>query len=143
MATTENNYLSTIGITITANSKAIAGATDFSNIGAEAQTLDATKLTDKVAVTVPGVQSQDAWTVTYLFNNNLATSDFRTLNALVKAGTAVPLEVSFPDGTKAKNNGIPASNVISGGAVNSMLKAVVSFTLQNPDGWEFTNPSTT
>lgn len=139
----ENNYLSTIGISIKAGNAVIAGATDFSDIGAEAQTLDATKLSDKVAVSVPGVQSQDAWTVTYLFNNNLTTSDFRALNALVKAGAAVALEVSFPDGTKATNNGIPASNVVSGGSVNSMLKAVVSFTLQNPEGWAWTNPSTT
>lgn len=134
-----NNYLSSIGVIVKIDGKAVAGATAFSDMGADAAQLDATKLTDTVNVYVPGVQNYDTWTVTYLFNNNLPTSDFRTLNKVMEDTTQpVDIEVDFSDGTVAKNTGIPSSNKVSGAAVNSMLSAVAAFMLQ--DKWEYTDP---
>ena len=100
--------------------------------------LDATKLSDSVRVNVPGVQDLGAWELSYLFNNNESTSDFRALNTLMAAGNAVAIEVSFPDGTKFANTGIP-TNYATGAQVNSMLQAKCSFALQG--SWTVTNPS--
>lgn len=133
------DFLSTIGITITADSKPIIGATDFDDIGGEADGLDATTLTDRQTRTIPGLKQQDAWTVTYNFNNKETDSDYRRLNSLVDKKQPVTIEVTFPDGTKVSNKGIPGSNKISGGSVNAVLQAVVSFNLQ--EEWKATNPA--
>ena len=100
--------------------------------------IDGTKLTDTVRVNYRGVQNADAWELTYLFNNNESGSDFRTLQALDAAGNAVPVEVSFPDGTKFSNTGVP-TNWATGAQVNSMLQAKCSFALQGK--WTVTNPT--
>ena len=133
-----NEYLSTIGIVVKVNNTEVAGATEFSDLGASPNLLDATKLTDTVRVNVPGVQELPAWVVTYLFNNNLATSDFRTLQTLSDAGDAVPVEVDMPDGTKFTNTGIP-TNYATGGQVNQMQQAKCEFALQGK--WTVTNPT--
>jgi hypothetical protein len=137
-ATDTNNYLTTIGIVVKVNSVAVKGATEFSDLGASPNMLDATKLTDTVKVNKPGVQELPAWVVTYLFNNNESTSDFRVLQALADAGAAVPVEVDFPDGTKFTNTGIP-TNYAVGGQVNQMQTAKCEFALQG--AWTVTNPT--
>lgn len=133
-----NNYLSTIGIVVKVNNVAVKGATEFSDLGASPNLLDATKLTDTVKVNVPGVQELPAWVVTYLFNNNNNDSDFRTLQTLSAAGTAVAVEVDMPDGTKFTNTGIP-TNYAVGGQVNQMQTAKCEFALQG--AWTVTNPT--
>ena len=133
-----NDYLTTIGIIVKVNNTEVAGATEFSDLGASPNLLDATKLTDTVRVNKPGVQELPAWVLTYLFNNNLQTSDFRTLQTLADAGNAVSIEVDFPDGTKFTNTGIP-TNYAVGGQVNQMQTAKCEFALQG--GWTVTNPS--
>lgn len=134
-------YLSTLGIIITVDGKPIEGAKEFDDIGGEAEGLDATVLTDTQTRTIPGLKQQDAWTVTYNFNNNTTDADFRRLNKLVDAKKPVEIEVLFKDGTKLATKGIPGSNKVSGGSVNAVLEAVVSFNVQ--DEWKPTNPSTT
>ena len=84
------------------------------------------------------MQNYDNWELTYLFNNNLTTSDFRTLQTLADAGAAVPIEVEFPDGTTFTNTGIP-TNYATGVTVNSMIQAKCVFSLQNE--WTVTNPT--
>lgn len=132
------DYLSTIGITISVDSKPIIGATDFDDIGGEAEGLDATVLTDTQSRTIPGLKQQDAWTVTYNFNNSDATSDFRRLNALVDSKKVTDIEVKFPDGTAMKTKALASSNKVNGGGVNAVLQATVSFAIQ--DEWKSTNP---
>lgn len=138
MPADNNNYLTTIGITIKVNNTAVKGATEFSDLGASPNLLDATKLTDTVKVNKPGVQELPAWTVTYLFNNNLNDSDFRTLQTLSDAGAAVAVEVDMPDGTKFTNTGIP-TNYAVGARVNEMQTAKCEFALQG--AWQVTNPT--
>lgn len=132
-------YLSTIGIIINVDGKPIVGAKEFDDLGGESEGLDATVLTDTQTRTIPGLKQQDAWTVTYNFNNNEASSDFRRLNKLVEAKKPVDIEVSFKDGTKLATKGIPGSNKVNGGSVNAVLEATVSFNIQ--DEWKATDPS--
>lgn len=139
MPAATNDYLTSIGVTVKVNNVAVAGATEFDDLGSAPDMIDATKLTDAVRVNKRGVQDQGAWTVTYLFNNNLTTSDFRTLEALDAAGASVSIEVAFPDGTKFTNSGIP-SNYATGASVNQMLQGRCAFALDGE--WTVTNPST-
>ena len=133
-----NNYLTSIGIEVKVNSVAVAGAISFGDIGGSPNTLDATKLTDTVRKYEQGVQDYSAWDLTYLFNNNEATSDYRLLQAISDAKTSVPIEVSFSDGTKFTNTG-KCANRVTGAGVDAMIEAVATFTLQ--DAWTVTNPS--
>ncbi len=132
-----NNYLTSIGVEIKVNNVVVAGAIECDDLGASPEMLDATKLSDKVKVNKPGVQDQGAWAITYLFNNNLTTSDFRTLQALADAGESVAVNVKFPDGTTFVNSGIP-TNYATGVTVNSMLQAKCEFALDGE--WTPTNP---
>ena len=132
-----NNYLTSIGVVVKVNNVAVAGATEYSDIGGAPSTIDATKLTDTVRVNKTGVQEQDAFDITFLFNNNLVTSDFRVLKAL--EGTHnVPVSVEFPDGTKASNTG-DVSVYASGGSVGTMLTGHCVMALDGQ--WTWTNPS--
>lgn len=137
MSADTNDYLTSIGIVIKVNNVAVKGATEYTDLGASPNLLDATKLTDTVKVNKPGVQEYAAWVVTYLFNNNEAGSDFRTLQALADAGTAVPVSVEFTDGTTFANTGIP-TNYAVGAKVNEMQTAKCEFALQG--AWTVTNP---
>lgn len=134
-----NNYLTSIGVTVKINNVAIAGATEFSDVGGAPSTIDATKLTDTVRVNKLGVQEMDNFDVTFLFNNNESTSDFRVLKAL-EGQLAVPVEVSFPDGTKATNTG-SLGVYATGAQINEMLQAHAVMALDG--NWTWTNPSGT
>ena len=144
MPTTDNNqYLTSIGVTVKVNNALVKGAISFGDIGGEPNTLDATKLTDSVRIYEMGVQDQGSWDVTYLFNNNATDSDYRTLQALADENPKVTwydLEVDLPDGTKFTNKG-KCSNRLTGAGVDAMLEAVATFVLK--DKWTVTNPSTT
>lgn len=134
-----NNYLTSIGASVKINNALVAGATEFSDIGGAPSTVDATKLSDTVRVNKLGVQEMDNFDVTFLFNNNESTSDFRVLKAL-EGQNNIPIEVTFPDGTKATNTG--AIGVYATGAqINEMLKGHAVLALDG--NWTWTNPSTT
>ena len=134
-----NNYLTSIGVVVKFNNVAVAGATSFSDVGGAPSTIDATKLTDTVRVNKLGVQEMDNFDVTFLFNNNEATSDFRVLKAL-EGQNAVPVSVEFPDGTKAANTG-SLGVYATGAEINSMLEAHAVMALDG--NWTWTNPSGT
>lgn len=134
-----NNYLTSIGVVVKFNNVAVAGATGFSDVGGAPSTIDATKLTDTVRVSKLGVQEMDNFDVTFLFNNNESTSDFRVLKAL-EGQNAVPVSVEFPDGTKAANTG-SLGVYATGAEINSMLEAHAVMALDG--NWTWTNPSGT
>lgn len=127
--------LASIGIQIKVNNVKIKNATAMGEIGAEAQELDTTTFDDDVSTSIPGVQKQSAWTVDYLYQND-DDDDYRALTALEKEGEPVPIEVSFPDGTKFANTGM-VTNKINGAKVNELITAVASFSLQAK--WTVTN----
>lgn len=132
-----NNYLTTIGIEVRVNNVAVAGATEISDIGGAPNTIDATKLTDTVRVNKLGVQELDNFDITFWFNNNESTSDFRVLKAL-KGQEHVPVEVDFTDGTKATNAG-QVDTYVSGASVGEMQSAHAIIALDGD--WVWTNPS--
>ena len=134
----QNDYLTSIGVIVKINNVAVAGATEFGDIGGAPSTIDATKLTDTVRVNKLGVQEQENWDVTYLFNNNLATSDFRVIRALTGQHN-VPVEVDFPDGTKAENTG-DVTTYATGATVGSMMQAHAVVALDGE--WTWTDPAT-
>ena len=132
-----NNYLTSIGVTVKVNNVAVAGATELSAIGGAPTTIDATKLTDTVRVNKLGVQEQDNFDITFLFNNNETASDFRVLRAL-QGAHATPVEVNLPDGTKATNTG-EVSVYTDGITIGSMIQAHCVIALDG--AWTWTNPS--
>lgn len=126
-----NVTLSSIGVKISIGEHEVAKATSFGDLGGKPDTIDATCLTDKVKVSKPGVQSQDAWEVKYLWN----AEDVAALDALDTAGASVPVEVTFPNGAKYANTGIP-SNYAGGAELNQMLTATCSVMLDGK--WKYT-----
>lgn len=137
--TTAKQGFASIGVDVKVNSVAMNFVQDFGDIGGTPSELDATCLKDKMKKTVPGVQDAKAWEVTYLFDNNSTTSDYRKLKALETAGNVVPVEVSFPDGTKFATTGYVSTYVV-GAKVDELLTAKAVISLQSE--WTVTNPTT-
>lgn len=138
MADTEKG-LASIGIKVKINNIELNNATGIGEIGGEPNELDTTTFNDEVSTSIPGVQKQNAWTVDYFFGNDTETSDYRKLQNIAESKEAVPIEVSFPDGTKFTNSGV-LSNKINGVKVNELIGATASVSLSSK--WTVTNPST-
>lgn len=132
--------MASIGVDIKVNSVAMNYVQDFSDMGGTPSDLDATCLKDRMKHFVPGVQETKAWEVTYLFDNASTSSDFRKLKALQTAGNVVPVEVSYPDGTKFASTGY-VSTYPTGAKVDDLLLAKAIISLQSD--WSVTNPSAT
>lgn len=122
--------LSTIGIVIKVNDVAVWGATDFGDIGAEPNMIDATKLTDAVRVNVIGVQDQGSFNITYQYEGGEATNDYKRLKAL-KGTKNVPVSISIPNGESVDTyvNTGEVSTYINGAGVGDVLTATASFAL--------------
>lgn len=116
--------LSTIGITVKVNNVAIAGVTEFGDLGGDPTMLDATVLTDEARVNVLGVQEQDNWTLSYVWNR----ADYQALNTAAASATPVAIEVAFPEGDTFTNTGT-VSNVANGASVNAVRMGRASIAL--------------
>lgn len=127
-----------IGLDVKINSVALNYATEIGDIGGTPSALDATCLKDSMKKSVPGVQDAQAFEVTYLFDNKVATSDFRKLKALQTAGNAVPVEIDMPDGTKFTSSAYVATYV-TGVKVDELITAKAVLHLQTE--WTVTNPA--
>ena len=130
--------LASIGIDVKVNSVAMNYVTEIGDIGGTPSELDATCFTDTMKKTVPGVQDTKAFEVTYLFDNAVATSDFRKLKTLQTAGTAVPVAVTFSDGSSFATTGY-VSTYVTGVKVDELIMAKLVVSLQSD--WTVTNPS--
>lgn len=129
------DYLSTIGILVergvpddtTGETKifyGIDGVTDFDDIGGDAEGIDATVLMDKQTRTIPGLKSQDTWTLTYNYTNR----EYSWFNTFVNR--ALGIRITFADGTILQNTGILAFNKVTGVSVNTVLQCTLGFNLQ-------------
>lgn len=133
------NFLSSVGITVEYGTHVIKGASDFTDIGGKPEGLDATPLSSPVKITKTGIQDMGTWDVTYFYNNEDASDDYRFLQAASSANPKVSqtIKVTFPDGSVHQNSGT-VSNYITGTGVNAMIKAVASFALDGD--WTHTDP---
>lgn len=127
-----------IGIDVKVGTTALNFVTNIGDIGGTPNMLDSTCMKDKMKHNVAGVQSADAFEITYLYDNSDTTSDYRVLRALESAGNSVAVEVTFPDGTKFTSSGT-VSNRITGVGVDSLISAVCSIALDAD--WTVANPS--
>lgn len=140
MATTGTKQgLASIGLDVKVNSVAMNYVTDIGDIGGTPSELDVTCMKDTMKHSVPGVQDAKAWEVTYLYDNSSADSDFRRLKALQTAGSAVAVEVTFPDKTKFASTGYVSTYVV-GTKVDDIVTAKLVVNLQAD--WTVTNPTT-
>lgn len=130
--------LASIGIDVKVNSTALNYVTEIGDIGGAPSNLDATCLKDKMKKYVPGVQDIESWECTYLYDNSAADSDYRVLKALQDAGGIVPVEVTFPDGTRFAATGY-INTYISGAGVDALIEAKLNVSLQSD--WDVTNPA--
>lgn len=138
MANTPIQGLASIGIKVTVSNNELNFVTGIGDIGGEPSSLDATCFKDKIAKSVPGVQKNDGFTIDYLFDNSAATSDFRKIKAAQKAGSIVPLEIEFPDGTKFATTGY-ISTKTNGVKIDELIGATAKLDLQTD--WEITDPA--
>ena len=93
--------LSTIGIriylTYDGTTQEIEGATEFGDLGGEPNMIDATCLTDTAQKNILGVQQQDAWNVTYLYDNTNYDAIQTMINAANTAQAAMTIKVVVPE----------------------------------------------
>ncbi|MBR1780542.1 MAG: phage tail protein [Oscillospiraceae bacterium] len=129
---------STIGLTVKVGQTALNYVTDIGDIGGTPAELDATSMRDSMKKTVPGVQDTKTFEVTFLYDNSAADSDYRVLKALEKAGKAVAVTVTFPDGTVFATTGY-VSLMISGAQVDELISAKLTVSLQSD--WTVTDPA--
>ncbi len=129
---------STIGIDVKVNHVSLNYVTDLADIGSAPSTLDATCLRDSSKRSVPGVQDTKSFEISFLFDNSATDSDYRVLKALQTAGSIVPVEVTFPDGTVFSSTGY-VSVMVSGAKVDDLIGAKLTVLLQS--GWTVTDPA--
>lgn len=122
--------LSTIGIIVKINNVAVWGATDFGDLGAEPNLIDATKLTDAVRVNIMGVQDQGTFNITYQYEGGEATNDYKRIKAL-KGTKNVPVSISIPNGETVDvfSNTGEVSTYVNGAGVGDVITATASFAL--------------
>ena len=137
MAYDISKVLTTIGVTVTVDGTEIVAAHDLGDFGGEPEKLDATPLSAHTQMNKSGLQQQDAWTISYFYNN----ADYATLEAKRTAGTSVPIVVTMNDGTVFSNTGVCTSNYVTAMGVNAMTEAQATFDLGNANGWTVTPPS--
>lgn len=93
--------LSTIGIriylTYNGTTQEIEGATEFGDLGGEPNMIDATCLSDTAQKNILGVQQQDAWNVTYLYDNTNYDAIQTMIDAANTAQAAMTVKVVFPE----------------------------------------------
>ena len=116
--------LSSIGTSVKVGSTLIEGAYSYSDLGADAQELDATGLTHTTAIKVPGLIDQPAWELNYYES----AADWATIEA-TKNSASVALSIEHSDGSKFTNTGKYASNYETGASVNGMHQCKAKFTL--------------
>ena len=129
---------SSIGIDVKVNSVALNNVTNIGDIGGEPNQLETTNMKSKVQTFVPGVQQTNAWEITCNYDNSSADSDYRKMKALETAGNAVPVEVTFPDGTKFASKGRVSVRLPAVG-VNAVPTMIVSVSLE--EDWTVTDPA--
>lgn len=129
MAAQKQEYLSTIGVLVKVGDYFILEATDFGDIGGSPDMIEATTLRDKVQRNILGVQSQDAFEVTYERN----AADYAHIKKYADdAQTSATVEVYLPEegGTYTKfSNAGKVSQYIPGKGVGEVQTCVVSIAL--------------
>ena len=126
--------LTTIGTTVKVNNTVIAGAYNYSDLGADANELDATPLNATHAIKVPGLIDEPAWELDYYENE----TDWNAIEA-VKSSASVTLTITHNDGSVFTNTGKYASNYETGGSVNGLHQCKAKFTLTSGSGWTRTD----
>ena len=127
-----NEYLTTIGTTVKVGNTVIGSAYSYSDLGADANELDATPLSATHAIKVPGLIDEPAWELDYYEN----PTDWAAIEATKNSGP-VTLEITYKNGSKRTNTGIYSSNYETGGSVNDLHKCKAKFTLISGEGWTY------
>lgn len=131
--------LASVGIDVKLGTNTLNYVQEVGDIGGTPSDLDATCLKDRMKKHVPGVQDVGAFEITYLFDNSGTDSDYRRIKTLQDGGTAVAVEVMFPDKTKFASTGYVNTYVV-GAKVDELIIAKAVISLQSD--WTVTNPST-
>ena len=131
-STYAEEVLTTIGTTVKIGNTVINGAYNYSDLGADANELDATPLTVTHAIKVPGLIDEPAWELDYYEN----PTDWAAIEA-TKNSASVNLEIAYSDGSKRTNTGIYSSNYEAGGSVNGLHQCKAKFTLISGEGWTY------
>jgi hypothetical protein len=73
---------------------------EIPEIGGKVDKIDVTTLEDSSKTYIKGLTDPGDLAFKFIYDNSGATSNFRLLKAVETAGTIVPFEVTYPDGTK-------------------------------------------
>lgn len=128
--------LSTVGQEVYINNTLIEGAVSYSDLGADAEELDASGLCHEVSVKVPGRVDLQGWELTYNFNK----TDWATIEG-VRSSSSVAIKILYTDGGYDSATGKLASNYKLGASGNSINQAKAKFTLTSTDGFTYTAPT--
>lgn len=106
----------------------IAGLKNVPDMGAAAELVDNTALSDNIVHNEIGIGDSGDMEYTFRYDNSSATSNYRVCKGL--EGTEQVFQQSFADGTKFTFNAIPSVRV-SGGGVNDPAEFVMTLAMQS------------
>lgn len=111
---------------------------EFPDLGGAAEQVDVTTLADGNYHYINGIKDFGSLEFTFLYDNSLATSNYRVMRAAEEDGETHDIEIRFPDGTKFAFQGM-ISTAITGAGVNAALQFVATVNLNSDI--EVTNPA--
>lgn len=111
---------------------------EFPDLGGAAEQVDVTTLADGNYHYINGIKDFGSLEFTFLYDNSLATSNYRVMRAAEEDGLTHDIEIRFPDGTKFAFQGM-ISTAITGAGVNAALQFVATVNLNSDI--EVTNPA--
>lgn len=103
-------------------------AYNFSQLGAEKETLDASVCSYPRALSKSGMEQDTPWSVDYRYTDNT----HKKIEEFIADGGLVDLEYHFPNGTYWSNKGKCSGNFVQEAGVNAVINATVSFELSEP-----------
>lgn len=99
-------------------------------IGGDPEKIDVTVLTDKNKKYIPGIFDLGDLDFVFLFDNALATSNYRVLKGLQDANSLASYKINYPDGSGHEFDAF-VSVKIGGGGVNAAKTFTASMFLQS------------
>jgi hypothetical protein len=112
---------------------------EIPEMGGKPDKVDVTTLADSSKRYISGLNDPGDLAFVFLYDNSTATSNFRVLKGLEVAGSIVPFEVAYPDGTKHDFN---AQVSVSMAAAKSGEALTFTATLMLNSAITVVNPTT-
>ncbi len=118
------------GIALKANETALTNLLSIPDIGGSVEKVEITTLADGSRRYINGIKDYGELAFEFVYDNKLATDDFRVLTGFEASGESVDFELSFPDGTSFAFSG-QCSVVVAGKGVNEAMTFTLNVSLNS------------